>query len=117
MQIEEINFIDNQPIKGHHFHEPQDNNKYGFKLFMTSAFIGPPRSGKTLSCINLAKYLQDNNLITEIILISDTSENNPFHVLNIPEENKITNLEYVQEELKNVKKYCKNKVNKKIERN
>ena len=39
-------FINNIPVKNHHFYEPQDINKYGFKLFMTSAFIGPPRSGK-----------------------------------------------------------------------
>ena len=48
MEIQKINFINNIPVKNHHFYEPQDKNKYGFKLFMTSAFIGPPRSGKTL---------------------------------------------------------------------
>ena len=52
MEIQKINFINNIPVKNHHFHEPQDKNKYGFKLFMTSAFIGPPRSGKTLTAIN-----------------------------------------------------------------
>ena len=43
MEIQKINFINNIPVKNHHFHEHQDKNKYGFKLFMTSAFIGPPR--------------------------------------------------------------------------
>ena len=44
---------------------------------MTSAFIGPPRSGRTLTAINLSKYLLEKNLISEIILISPTFENNP----------------------------------------
>ena len=48
MELQKINFINNIPVKNHHFHEPQDKNKYGFKLFMTSAFIGPPRSGKII---------------------------------------------------------------------
>ena len=39
MEIQKINFINNIPVKNHNFHEPQDKNKYGFKLFMTSAFI------------------------------------------------------------------------------
>ena len=105
-----IRFINNQPIKGHHFYEPIDSNPNGFKLFMTAAFIGPPRSGKTLSCINLAKYLQDNKLITEIILISPTSDNNPFHILNIQDENKITSSENIEEELHQINKYCKHQV-------
>ena len=112
MLTKKIKFIDNMPIHGHKFHEPQDTNPNGFKLFMTSAFIGPPRSGKTLSCINLSKYLQDNNLITEIILISPTSDNNPFHVLNIPEENIISSLEDVENELYRINNYCRNKVEK-----
>ena len=56
MEIQKINFINNIPVKNHHFHDLQDKTKYGFKLFMTSAFIGPPRSGKTLTAINLSKY-------------------------------------------------------------
>lgn len=112
MHTRKIKFIDNIPIRGHHFHEPQDHNPNGFKLFMTSAFIGPPRSGKTLSCINLSKYLLDNNLVTEIILISPTSDNNPFHVLDIPEENKITTLENIEDDLFKINEYCKDKVDK-----
>lgn len=112
METKKINFIDNKPINGHKFHEPTDMNPNGFKLFMTTAFIGPPRSGKTLSCINLAKYLQDSSLITEIILISPTSDNNPFHVLNIEDENKITNLDNIEDELYQINEYCKNKVEK-----
>ena len=112
MNTKKIKFIDNIPIKGHKFHEPLDNNPNGFKLFMTAAFIGPPRSGKTLSCINLAKYLQANKLITEIILISDTQDNNPFHVLNIKEENKITDLDDIENQLYNINEYCKEQVDK-----
>ena len=112
MYSKKINFIDNIPIKGHKFHEPSDMNPNGFKLFMTSAFIGPPRSGKTLSCINLAKYLQANNLVTEIILISPTQDNNPFHVLDIKDENKITDLDDVETQLYNINEYCKDKVKK-----
>ena len=110
MNTEKINFINNIPVKGHHFYEPEDKNINGFKLFMTSAFIGPPRSGKTLSAINLSKYLLDNKLITEIILFSPTSENNPFHILKIPEENKITDLDDIEQDLTNVNQYCKNEV-------
>ena len=63
---------------------------------MTSTFIGLPRSGKTLTTINLSKYLLDNNLISEIILISQTFENNPFRVLKIPEENIISEMDDIQ---------------------
>ena len=112
MEIQKINFINNIPVKNHHFHEPQDKNKYGFKLFMTSAFIGPPRSGKTLTAINLSKYLLDKNLISEIILISPTFENNPFYVLNIPEENIISELDDIQNILLQVNEYCKSEVEK-----
>ena len=63
MELQKINVINNIPVKNQHFYETKDKNKYGFKLFMTSAFIGPPRSGKTLTAINLSKYLLDNNLI------------------------------------------------------
>ena len=38
MNTEKINFINNTPIKNHNFNEPKDNNKYGFKLYMTAAF-------------------------------------------------------------------------------
>jgi len=112
MKIKKIKFINNVPIKGHKFHEPIDTNPNGFKLFMTAAFIGPPRSGKTLSCINLAKYLQENNLITEILIISPSLDNNPFHVLNIPDENKFTDLDNAKEDLYTIQQYCKSKVEK-----
>ncbi len=112
MEIQKINFINNIPVKNHHFHEPQDKNKYGFKLFMTSAFIGPPRSGKTLTAINLSKYLLEKKLISEIILISPTFENNPFHVLNIPEENIISELDDIENILSQVNDYCKSEVEK-----
>ena len=79
---------------------------------MKSAFIGPPRSGKTLTTINLSKYFLDNNLISEIILISPTFENNPFHVLNIPEENIISELDDIQNILSQVNEYCKSEVEK-----
>ena len=112
MKIQKINFINHIPVKNHYFYEPQNKNKYGFKLFMTFAFIGPPRSGKRLAAINLSKYLLDNNLILEIILISPTFGNNPFHILNIPKENIISDLGDIQNILLQVNNYCKSEVDK-----
>ena len=110
MKTTKIKFIDNNPIKGHNFFEPKDKNSNGFKFFQVSAFIGPMRCGKSLAIINLVKYLEENDLITETFLLSPTIENNPFHVLNIPEENIYFNLDNVNNDLENIIKYIKNKI-------
>ena len=112
MEFKKIDFISNDPIKNHNWNEPKDNNPNGFKLFMKSAFIGPPRSGKTLSAINLTKYLQDNNLIKEIFLLSPSIENNPFHILDIEESHKFYDLDNVENDLQLIINYMKDKVNR-----
>ena len=55
MEFKRIHFIDNKPINNHNWNEPKNINPNGFKLFMKGAFIGPQRSGKTLTCINLTR--------------------------------------------------------------
>ena len=112
MEFRHINFIDNKPINNHNWNEPKDNNPNGFKLFMKGAFIGPPRSGKTLTCINLTKYLQDNNLIREIFLLSPSIKNNQFHILDIEESHKFHDLDNVDNDLRLIIKYMKDKINR-----
>ena len=82
-----INFFDNKPLK-HKFNRPTDSNKYGFNLFTVAAFIGGMNSGKSTAMINLAKYFEDNKLITEIILVSPTIYSNGWNELKILDENK-----------------------------
>ena len=110
MEIRHIDFIENKPIEGHSFYEPKDKNKYGFKFFQVGAFIGPMRSGKSLAIINLVKYLEDNNLITETFLLSPTVESNPFHILHIPEENTFYDLSNVDKDLQRIMSYMKSKI-------
>ena len=112
MEFKKIDFISNDPIKNHNWNEPKDNNPNGFKLFMKSAFIGPPRSGKTLSAINLTKYLYDNNLIKEIFLLSPSIENNPFHILDIEESHKFYDLDNAKNDLQLIVNNMKDKVNR-----
>ena len=112
MEFRYINFIDNKPINNHNWNEPKDINPNGFKLFMKGAFIGPPRSGKTLTCINLTKYLYDNNLVREIFLLSPSIENNPFHILDIEESHKFYDLDNVNNDLRLIIKYMKDKINR-----
>ena len=54
----------------------------------------------------------DNNLISEIILIFPTFENNLFHLLNIPEENIISDFDDIENILSQVNDYCKLEVEK-----
>jgi hypothetical protein len=110
MEIRHVDFIDNKPIKNHSFYEPEDVNKYGFKFFQVSAFIGPMHSGKSLAIINLVKYLEDNNLTSEVFLLSPTIENNPFHVLDIPQDNIFYDLNNVQDDLQKIINYMKSKI-------
>ena len=112
MEFKRINFIDNKPINNHNWNELKDNNPNGFKLFMKGAFIGPLRSDKTSTCINLAKYLQDNNLIKEIFLLAPSIENNPFHILDIEESHKFYDLDNVENDLQLIINYMKDKVNR-----
>ena len=107
MGFKKIDFISND----HNWNEPKDNNPNGFKLFMKGAFIGPPRSGKTLSAINLTKYLQDSNLIKEIFLLSPSIENNPFHILGIEKSHKFYDLDNVENDLQLIINYMKDRVN------
>ena len=86
-----INFIDENIIKNNNFSCHVDENKYFFKLYMSCAFVGKMNSGKSHTAIKLAKYLQDNKLITEIFIISPTIQSNPFEILNIPIENQYDN--------------------------
>lgn len=108
MEVKHINFIDTKIKKGV-FSEHNDPNINGFKMYMTSCFIAPPRSGKTTSAIQLCKYLQDNKLVTDIYLLSPTIESNikAFKDLNIPEENMFDDLERSNEILTNIESISK----------
>ena len=112
MNVKKIKFMNDIELKSKKFPTPEDKNENGFKMFMLALFIGPPGRGKTYACIKLAKYLQKNNLINEIILISSTQENNPFYNLDIPEENKIRDLGNVEDDLLSIINYCNMRVEK-----
>ena len=79
---------------------------------MKSAFIGPSRLDKTLSEINLTKYLQDSNLIKEIFLLSPSIENNPFHIIDIDDSHKFYDLDNVDNNLNLIINYMKDKINR-----
>ena len=113
MEIKHVNFIDTK-IKKHIFSEHIDNNPNGFKMYMTSVFIGAPRSGKTTSAIILADYLNKNKLINEIFLLSPTVESNKaaFKCLNIPDENMFDDLEKSNEILSSIEANAKYNVEK-----
>ena len=108
LTIKHVNFI-NPKIKKNIFSEHIDINPNGFKMYMTSLFIGAPRSGKTTSAIQLADYLQNNKLITEIFLLSPTVESNKaaFKCLNIPDENMFDDLERSNEILTSIENNAK----------
>ena len=110
--MQKINFIENNEIKHNHFNEPKDDNPNSFKLYLSCAFIGSPHSGKTQVALNLAKYLQNKNLVTEIFIISPTLENNPFHILNIDDDHKISDLSDIENVMDCLIDYCKDKVEK-----
>ena len=79
---------------------------------MSCAFIGPPHSGNTQAALNLSKYLQNKNLVTEIFVISPTLENNPFDILNIDDDHKISYLSDIENIMDCLIDYCKDKVEK-----
>ena len=110
--IQKINFIENNEIKHNHFNEPKDDNPNSFKFYMSCAFIEPPNSGKTQAALNLSKYLQNKNLVTEIFIISPTLENNPFDILNIDDDHKISDLSDIENVMDCLIDYCKDKVEK-----
>lgn len=110
--FQKVNFIKNKPIPDHSFDEMVDDNPFGYKMYLTSAFIAGPRSGKSVAIINLTKYLQKNNLISEIFLMSPSIESNPWDKLDIPEENKFYNLDHFNQDLNSIMNYCKSKVEK-----
>ena len=96
-----IKYIDNKPVKGKPKLVPK-TSKNGFKMFMTAAFIGPPHSGKTHALINLLSRLKDEKAITDIFVISETYYDNPFELLDIPDDHVFTDIENVLDHLKEI---------------
>ena len=55
--------------------------------------LSPRGDGKTNSCINLCKYLQQEKLINEIYIITTTFDNNNFEdYLELKDENLFINI-------------------------
>ena len=108
--LKKNDFMDDIKLETINIPAPEDKNEKGFKMFMIGLFIGPMGRGKSYACIKLAKYLEKNNLINEIILVSPTQQGNPFHNLDIPEENKIRDTENIEKDLLSVIKYCDERV-------
>lgn len=111
MTSKKINFIEIKP-SNNDFNEVKDTTNQGFKYYMVGLFCGKMRCGKTTSIISLCQHLQNNNLTSEIILMSSTVYNNPWsQALHIKEENIYSDLNNFNEDADNIMTSLKEKIN------